>query len=157
MVESTPTGRAGDGRVPLSGALREPGPVSVAALRSMPQREVTVTFECRTSGLRRHHFSGPLLLEVLQAAGPRFDVGERKDRLRFLVSVLGRDGHRAVLSWGEIDPEFGNTAALLAVRMDRRDLDEEGPHLVVPGDRCGGRHISRVAEIKVCADDPLWP
>ncbi|WP_188193743.1 hypothetical protein [Nonomuraea sp. SYSU D8015] len=57
---------------------------------------------------------------------------------------------------GEIDPEFGNTAALLAVNMDCRDLDDEGPHLVVPGDRCGGRHISRIAEIKVSADDRLW-
>ncbi|MDP9868093.1 MULTISPECIES: hypothetical protein [Streptosporangium] len=155
-MESTSTDRAVDGRVPLSGALREPAWLSVAALRLMPQRELTVSFECRTSGLRRHYFSGPLLLEVLRAAGPLFDADERKDRLRFLVSVLGHDGHRAVLSWGEIDPEFGNTAALLAVSMDCRDLDEEGPHLVVPGDRCGGRHISRIAEIKVCADDRLW-
>ncbi|WP_214324917.1 hypothetical protein [Nonomuraea sediminis] len=122
----------------------------------MPQRETTVTFECRTSGLRRHHFSGPLLVDVLQAAGPLFDPGDRRDRLRFLISVLGRDGHRAVLSWGEIDPEFGNTPALLAVVMDCRTLDDEGPHLVMPGDRCGARHISQVTDIRVRADDRLW-
>ncbi|MFC7582828.1 molybdopterin-dependent oxidoreductase [Nonomuraea antimicrobica] len=140
----------------LSGEVRTPAALSVAALRSMPQRETIVTFECRSSGLRRHHFSGPLLMDVLQAAGPLFDPAERKDRLRFLVSVLGRDGHRAVLSWGELDPEFGNAAALLAVAMDCRDLDEQGPHLVVPGDRCGARHVSGVAKIRVCADDRLW-
>jgi hypothetical protein len=117
---------------------------------------MTVSFECRSSGPRRHHFTGPLLIDVLQAAEPLFDPAERKDRLRFVIAVLGRDGHRVVLSWGEIDPEFGNTAALLAVGMDCRDLDEEGPHLVMPGDRCGARHISRVTDIRVCADDRLW-
>ncbi|WP_219469196.1 hypothetical protein [Nonomuraea rhizosphaerae] len=140
----------------LSGDVRTPALLSVATLRSMPQRETTVSFECRTSGLRRHYFGGPLLLDVLRAAEPLFDPGERKDRLRFLVSVLGRDGHHAVLSWGEIDPEFGDTPALLAVAMDCRDLDDEGPHLVMPGDRCGGRHISQVTDIRVWADDRLW-
>ncbi|MFD1538980.1 hypothetical protein [Nonomuraea guangzhouensis] len=140
----------------LSGEVRAPTWLSVATLRSMPQRETTVSFECRTFGLRRHHFSGALLIDVLRSAEPLFDPDERKDRLRFLISVLGRDGHRAVLSWGEIDPEFGNTPALLAVSMDCRDLDDQGPHLVVPGDRCGARHISQIAEIRLCADDRLW-
>jgi hypothetical protein len=121
----------------------------------MPQRETTVSFECRTSGLRRHHFSGVLLIDVLRSAEPLFDPDERKDWLRFLISVLGRNGHRAVLSWGEIDPEFGNAPALLAVSMDCRDLDDQGPHLVVPGDRCGARHISQIAEIRLSADDRL--
>lgn len=142
--------------VSLTGEVREPAWLSMAVLRSMPQRETTVSFECRTSGLRRHYFSGPLLIDVVGSAGPLFDPAERKDRLRFLIAVLGRDGHRTVLSWGEIDPEFGNTAALLAVSMDCRDLDGQGPHLVMPGDRCGARHISQVTDIRVCADDGLW-
>ncbi|MEU1725758.1 hypothetical protein [Nonomuraea sp. NPDC005692] len=128
----------------------------MAALRSMPQRETTVSFECRSSGPRRHYFAGPLLIDVLHAAGPLFDPAERKSRLRFLISVLGRDGHRAVLSWGELDPEFGNTPAMLAVGMDCRALDEQGPHLVLPGDRCGGRHVSGVTGIRVGVDDRLW-
>ncbi|MEV5407554.1 molybdopterin-dependent oxidoreductase [Thermopolyspora sp. NPDC052614] len=142
--------------VALTGEVREPTWLTMDTLRSMAQRETTVTFECRTSGLRRHHFRGPLLIDVLRAAGPLFDPGERKDRLRFMILVRGRDGHHAVVSWGEVDPEFGDIPALLAVSLDHRDLDEQGPHLVMPGDRCGGRHISQVTDIKVCADDPLW-
>ncbi|GII51744.1 hypothetical protein Pth03_01330 [Planotetraspora thailandica] len=115
-----------------------------------------MAFLCRTSGHRRHAFTGPLLLDVLRAAEPAFDADERKDRLRFLVSVLGRDGHRAVLSWGEIDPEFGHVPAVLGLHQDGRDLGDQAPHLVVPGDRCGGRHVSEVVEIRVFADDPLW-
>ncbi|MFC4592110.1 molybdopterin-binding protein [Sphaerisporangium corydalis] len=144
------------GRFRLLGDPRRPGGWSVPDLRAIPQREAEVTFACRTSGMRRHHFAGPLLVDVARAAEPTFDPSERKDRLRFLVSVLGADGHHAVLSWGEIDPEFGNVEALVGVRMDGRDLDEQGPHLVVPGDRCGGRQISRIVEIRVCADARLW-
>ncbi|MFC5829590.1 hypothetical protein [Nonomuraea insulae] len=155
-MQPTSTDLPTDGQVTLSGEVRLPAWLSVAMLRSMPQREMTVSFECRTSGARRHFFTGPLLIDVLRAAEPLFDPDERKDRLRFLISVLGRDGHRAVLSWGEIDPEFGNTAALLAVSMDCRPLDEQGPHLVMPGDRCGARHISQVTDVRVCADDRLW-
>ncbi|WP_371778639.1 hypothetical protein [Streptosporangium subroseum] len=144
------------GLVRLMGEVRIPAQLSVADLRVFPQREVEVGFACRTSGMRRHHFTGPLLVEVARAAGPIFDPSERKDRLRFLISVLGRDGHHTVLSWGEIDPEFGDTQVLLGLRMDGRDLDEQGPHLVVPGDRSGGRYISRIVEIRICADARLW-
>ncbi|MCC5578417.1 molybdopterin-dependent oxidoreductase [Microtetraspora sp. AC03309] len=140
----------------LSGDVRTPVVLTVAELRALPQREVVVSFECRTSGPRRHRFTGPLLIAVARAAQPFFDPSERKDRLRFLISVLGRDGHNAVLSWGEIDPEFGDTEALLAVSMDGAALDDQGPHLVVPGDRCGGRHISRIAEVRICASGRLW-
>ncbi|MER6173074.1 hypothetical protein [Streptosporangium sp. NPDC001681] len=147
--------RAG-GRLRLSGDLSLPGLLSMADLRALPQRTVEVGFACRTSGTRHHRFTGPLLLDVARAAGPVFDASERKDRLRFLVSVLGRDGHHAVLSWGEIDPEFGDVPVLVGVRMDDDDLDARGPHLVVPGDRCGGRHISEVVEIRICADARLW-
>ncbi|WP_214109243.1 hypothetical protein [Acrocarpospora catenulata] len=141
------------GTVRLDGDVRVRSSISVADLRSLPQHDVEVSFLCRTSGVRRHRFTGPLLVEVVRAAEPDFDPA---DRLRFLVSVLGRDGHHAVLSWGEIDPEFAGVAAVLGTTMDGSVLDEQGPHLVVPGDRCGGRHISRVTEIRVWSDDLLW-
>ncbi|GIH25782.1 molybdopterin-binding oxidoreductase [Acrocarpospora phusangensis] len=137
------------GRMRLTGDVRAPASLAVADLRELPQRETAVSFECSTSGLRRHRFAGPLLIDVVHAAQPLFEAGERKDRLRFLVSVFGADGHHAVLSWGEIDPEFGNTQVLLGVSMDGRALDEQGPHLVVPGDRCGARNISGIAEIQL--------
>jgi hypothetical protein len=144
------------GLVRLAGDVRVPGFVSAADLRLMPHRTAEVSFSCRGPGLRRHHFAGPLLIDVVRAVEPLFDPGERRDRLRFLLSIRGRDGHRAVLSWGEIDPEFGAVSALLGVWMDGRDLGADAPHLVVPGDRCGSRHVSRVAEIRVWADDRLW-
>ncbi|WP_336203735.1 hypothetical protein [Nonomuraea sp. LPB2021202275-12-8] len=69
-MEPTPIELGTNGLVCLTGEVREPVWLSMAVLRSMPQREMTVSFECRASGLRRHCFSEP-----------RVDPGERKDRL----------------------------------------------------------------------------
>jgi hypothetical protein len=82
-------------------------------------------------------------------AEPVFVAGDRRDRVRFLISLRGGDGHRVVLSWAEIDPEFGNQPVLLGVSRVGAALDDEGPQLVVPSDVCGARNISRVTELLV--------
>ncbi|NEE27303.1 molybdopterin-dependent oxidoreductase, partial [Streptomyces sp. SID7982] len=66
-----------------------------------------------------------------------FDARRRKDRSRFLLAVTGGDGHHAVLSWAEIDADFGDAPVLLATRMDGRPLEPDGSQLVMPRDRCG--------------------
>lgn len=124
----------------------------MAALRALPRHEREVTFLCRRSGPRRHRFVGPLLLDVATAARPAFTSGDRKDRLRFLLSLRGGDGHRTVLTWGEIDPEFGGLPVLIGFGRDGRDLDAEGPHLVVPGDRCGARSVGGLTDLRVYTD-----
>jgi hypothetical protein len=123
--------------------------LTVPGLRALPQRTIEAAFGCRRVGAQRHLFQAVPLLEVAIAAGPRFDPDLAKDRLRYLLAVTGRDGHRAVFSWGEIDPRYGAGEALLATSMDGVPLDEDGPHLVVPRDVAGGRCVSRVASIWV--------
>ena len=59
------------------------------------------------------------LHDVLMDAGPGFDAARRKDRLRFLIAVRGADGHHALLSWAEIDPDFGRAPVLLVVPLGR--------------------------------------
>lgn len=63
---------------------------------------------------------------MLSAAEPRFDPARRKDRLRFLIAVHGRDDHHALLSWAEIDPDFGRAPVLLVVTLDDTPLDRAG-------------------------------
>ncbi|MEU6814325.1 molybdopterin-dependent oxidoreductase [Streptomyces sp. NPDC046860] len=133
----------------MTGDLVRPTRLTVPDLHEWPQFRVDVSFECATSGTQRHRFSGPRLYHVLRDAGPEFDPVRRKDRLRFLISVTGADGHRAVLSWAEIDPDFADAPVLLAVAMDGAPLDAAGPQLVLPQDRCGGRHISGITAIRV--------
>ncbi|MEV7319488.1 molybdopterin-dependent oxidoreductase [Streptomyces sp. NPDC093970] len=133
----------------LTGDLARPSRLTVSDLLGRPQHRVRVSFECATSGVQRHDFSGPLLYDVLSAAGPDFDPARRKDRLRFLIAVTGADGHHTLLSWAEIDPDFGHAPVLLGVSIDGTPLDLAGPQLVLPQDRCGARHVSGITEIRV--------
>ncbi|XHM92712.1 molybdopterin-dependent oxidoreductase [Peterkaempfera sp. SMS 1(5)a] len=135
-------------RMELTGDLARPVRLTVPDLCAWPQHRIRVSFECATSGIQHHHFQGPLLHDVLSDAGPGFDPARRKDRLRFLIAVTGADGHRALLSWGEIDPDFGRAQVLLAARADGTPLDRLGPQLVLPQDRCGARHISGITAIR---------
>jgi DMSO/TMAO reductase YedYZ molybdopterin-dependent catalytic subunit len=132
----------------LSGEVHHPVELTVADLRrSWEQHRAEVVFDCATSGPRHHTFQGPLLREVVAAAGPAFNAALRKDRSRFLLAVTGGDGHGTVLSWAEIDADFGNAPILLAVAIDGRGLDAEGSELVVPTDRCGARYVSAITSV----------
>ncbi|WP_406494212.1 hypothetical protein OG936_10910 [Streptomyces sp. NBC_00846] len=133
----------------LVGDLIRPARLTVPDLLAWPQREADVSFECATSGIRHHRFTGPLLHDVLSGAGPVFDPARRKDRLRFLIAVFGADGHHVLLSWAEIDPDFGRAPVLLAATIDGTSLDRAGAQLVLPQDRCGARHISGINAIRV--------
>ncbi|MFI6347436.1 molybdopterin-dependent oxidoreductase [Streptomyces sp. NPDC050560] len=154
----TATGRATGpaARLVLSGDLVRPAELTVPDLLCWPQHAAEVSFECATSGTQRHRFAGPLLHDVLADAGPGFDPARRKDRLRFLIAVCGTDGHRALLSWAEIDPDFGRAPVLLAVSIDGAGLDRAGPQLVLPQDRCGARHISAIRTIRVDGGYTPW-
>jgi hypothetical protein len=143
------------GPVVRVGGAPEPGcRLTMADLRALPQQEAPVVYSCRRSGPRHHVFGGPLLWDALALAGPGLGRAERKTRARLLISLCGEDGHQAVLSWAEIDPEFGGQAVLLAIVRDGAALDAEGPQLVVPGDRCGARNVSGVTDLRVRADPP---
>ena len=126
----------------LHGDLDQPTELTVEQLRRLPAPRAQVTFDCRTSGAQHHEFEGPKLWDVLRAAGSRAELATRKGRLRHLLTVTGADGHAALLSWAEIDPDFGGQRILLATSIDGRPLDEDGPQLVAPGDSCGARYIS---------------
>jgi DMSO/TMAO reductase YedYZ molybdopterin-dependent catalytic subunit len=148
--EDTPR-TLGAGCVRVVGEVRRPRTFAMDDLLALPQREAEISFLCRKSGVRRHRFTGPLLLDVVAGAEPAFVPDERKDRLRFVISLRAADRHRVVLAWAEIDPEFGNGAVLLGVTRDGRALPS-GPQLVVPGDMCGARNVSDVVEMRVYTD-----
>ncbi|MCF3121813.1 molybdopterin-dependent oxidoreductase [Streptomyces arenae] len=124
-------------------------PTSHGVRRRRPAQEAEVAFACATSEPRRHTFRGPLLREVIVAAGPGFDPARRKDRSRFLLEVTGEDGHATVLPWAEIDEDFGNARVLLAAELDGRELDDLGCQSVVPTDHRGARCISGIRRIRL--------
>ncbi|MDH6120847.1 hypothetical protein ABH930_005000 [Kitasatospora sp. GAS204A] len=135
--------------VRFHGRLDEPVELTVAQLRDLPAHQVQVSFDCLTEGEQRHGFEGPKLWDVLRAARPQVDLTGRKQRLGFVLTVKGADGHHVVLSWAEIDPDFGGHQVLLATSVDGAPLDATGPQLVVPTDHCGARYVSGITEVWV--------
>lgn len=99
------------------------------------------------SGAEQHTFTGPLLLDVLTAAAPKFDPAVHNDALGFVIVVTGTDGYRVAVSWGEFDPGFAGNQVQLAYQQD--DATLERPRLVVPEDTKGGRYVSDVASVTV--------
>nr|WP_042421583.1 molybdopterin-dependent oxidoreductase [Streptacidiphilus anmyonensis] len=133
----------------MTGDLRRPRQLTAADLRAWMEHTARADFACATSGTQQHTFAGPLLYDVLRDAEPRFAPTARKERARFLVCVRGADGHRALLSWAEIDPEFSAFPVLLAMTVDGVRMDRQGPQLVVPQDHCGTRYIQHVVAVHV--------
>jgi hypothetical protein len=123
--------------------------LSVADLAAMPgQRRVEVTFHAGSS-TEDHVYTGPLLLDVVTLAAPRFDPTIKNDRLRRYISVTASDAYQALVAYGEIDSRFENKQVLLAVTQDGASLAGEGPRLVVPGDAAGGRYVTGVVQVRI--------
>jgi len=135
--------------VRIHGHVAEPLELTVQHLRRLPEQRVTVSFDCLKEGPQFHDFEGPTLWDVLRTIGPSPDYAARKQRSRLLLTVTGSDEHCAVLSWGEVDPEFGGQRILLATSIDGLPLDSAGPQLVVPADVCGARYISGIRAVWV--------
>ncbi|WP_243638855.1 hypothetical protein [Streptacidiphilus pinicola] len=137
------------GVIEMTGDLRRPRRLTAPELRAWTEHATRADFACATSGTQRHSFAGPLLYDVLRDAEPDFHPTARKDRARFLICVRGADGHRALLSWAEIDPEFSAFPVLLATSVDGVPTAPRGPQLVVPQDHCGTRFIQHVVSVHV--------
>ncbi|CAJ60816.1 MULTISPECIES: hypothetical protein [Frankia] len=135
------------GRVVLLGRIAHPVLLTVADLAAKyPQHTQTVSFQSG-AGPQTHTYTGPLLYDVLQAAKPALRSDVKNDALRYAAVVHASDGYESVVSWGEIDPGFANTEALLAVTQDGVSLAKEGPRLTAPGDTKGGRYVSGVTAV----------
>ena len=132
----------------VSGKVATPLRLHVDALRAYPLHEVDVTFQAGAA-TQSHHYKGALLTDVLASAAPTYDPAVKNDSLRFFAKAVGSDGYAAIVSFGEIDPNFGANQVLLAYDEDGTDLCAAGPRLVVPGDVKGGRYVSNVVNVHV--------
>jgi hypothetical protein len=136
----------------VDGDVNNPLTLTTADLAKLPQHKLRVKF-FSGSKLERHTYRGPFLYDVVNQAQPDFDPDIKNDKLRFYVAATGADGYAAIVSWGEIDPDFAGRKILLAVSEDGRSLATDGPRLVTPRDRRGGRYVSNVIRIRVGDSD----
>jgi hypothetical protein len=134
------------GQLRVDGAVDRPVTLSIAQLAAMPGRTVAVRFGTE-HGSQQHTETGVTLRDLVDRAGPALTPGRKHDVLSFGVLVVGSDGYRTLLSYGEISPAAGNRDALLATSEDGHPL--AAPRLVLPGDVQGARYVSGVVELDV--------
>jgi hypothetical protein len=140
------TAQAGAGSFRICGLVSQPQIVPFIKLASLPQQTLQVSFTAGTA-TQTHTEQGPLLTDVLALAGPKFNSQIKNHQLRFYVQATGSDGYAALVSYGEIDPGFGNKKVILSISEDGHFLTSTGPRLIVPGDIKGGRYVSGVVAI----------
>lgn len=135
----------------VDGQVLNPITLTVEDLRSdFSSQTVEVTYQSGDNAVSTTFTGVPLWL-ILSAAQPNLNADVPNDRLSTFIVVTATDHYQAVISWGELDPEFGNQPILVAYEENGGPIgDEEGPmRLVVPGDGRGGRYVSGVVNISL--------
>jgi hypothetical protein len=141
-----PSPHSCSGGAVISGNVAHPGCASAASLARLPKRTITVTF-ASDAGSQTHTFSGPLLIDVVNAARPRFPSTVKNVQLRYAVLATATDDYQATVAWGELDPKIEGKQVLLALSQDGKALPM--PRLAVPGDKAGGRYVSNVVTLRL--------
>ena len=131
----------------IDGKVKHPQRLSLDALRRLPAERVDVSFQT-SHGMEKASYTGVLLWRLLDEAGG-LDDAARGAELRHTINITGRDGYVVVVSTGEIAPDFGGRAAMIAYERDGEELGEKGLRAVMPGDKRGGRYVRDVVEIEV--------
>jgi molybdate transport system substrate-binding protein len=140
-----------DGALHIGGQVLNPLALSVDDLKkNFTSRTIAVTYKNGDQTVQTS-FTGALLWDVLNAAQPNLNADVKNDKLSTFIVATGADGYQLVISWGEIDPEFGNQPALIAYAEKGNALDDKsGPFLlVVPSDARGGRYVSQLVDLSL--------
>lgn len=130
--------------VQLTGIGPQPITLTADALKGLPVVEMDVTFQT-SKGPSSGHYKGVLLWEILKA-NKAFEGAEHNAELRRTFEVKGRDDYSVAFSIGEIHPDFGNAAMILADQVDGKPF-EDGYRIIVPGDKRGARNVREVVSI----------
>jgi len=129
----------------LEGKVKQPQHWTLDDLRKMPAEHVEVTY-LTERGEVKASFTGVLLWSLVEAAGG-IDDAAKGAAVRHAIRITATDGYVVVTSTGEIDPDFGGKAALVAYERDGKPLTDF--RIVMPGDKHGGRNAHDVMTIAI--------
>ena len=137
-------GEAPASTIAVSGMVDHPQTLTMAALQALPKQTVSVGY-MTGRGEQKGTFTGAHLWDVLKMVAVK-DEG-RNSQLKRAIWIEGSDGYSIVVSYSELDPDYGNHDMLIAYR--REDAPQSGYRLIVPSDKHGGRYVSGIAKIEV--------
>ena len=130
-----------------------PATYTLPTLEALPPITQTVTF---TSGgvAQSHTYTGASLWGIVNGAGIINNPNVNNDVLNKYVLATGSDGYKAVFSLGELNPNFGNEANLVAYAETiggvSAPLGADGfARVTAPGDTKGGRYVSNLTNLDV--------
>ena len=132
--------------VTIDGQVQHPHRWAASDLKAQAGVQADVTYQ---SGKGEEHarFVGVPLWRLLSEAALVEDGKGKNPSNRHIVVATGGDDYSAILSFGEIDPEFEGKAVLVAYERDGVPLPDL--QLVVPGDKRGGRYVHDLVHIEV--------
>jgi hypothetical protein len=130
-----------------------PGTYTFSSLNALPQQTQTVSYLSGSTPVTAT-YSGPSLYSVIESAGWPSLPGVNNSTLRDVVVATGSDGYRVVYSNGELNPNFGNKPAIIAINQTvggtSTPLGADGfARTTAPGDIRGGRYVSNLASLNV--------
>ncbi len=153
----TPTtpGTQSPGKLVITGTVKAALTLDIDALKTRKAQSLSVKF-AEDNGTT-HAYKGPLVLDLLKEVGGEGNAG-RDLPIRYVIAT-GANGQKAVLSWGEIDPIFAGTKAIVAYEQDGAELKgEQSPgRLVIPSDKSGARSLYSLTQLEVRAVSPITP
>lgn len=117
------------------------------SLAALPQLSMDVSF-MTSKGEQKGRYEGVLLWDVLKQAKLLEGIDHNAE-LKRTFEVTGSDGYVIAFSIGEFAPDFGNTPAMIALKVDEKPLAATNLRLIVPGDKRGARNVRDVASITV--------
>ncbi len=154
LPEPGPTGPGGiSPQATLSGAVADPTIITPETLCKLNQSTTETATYLAGGTPVTDTYTGVSLWTLIQDAGLLTDPSVKNDLLGFVVVATGSDGYRAIISLGEIAPNFGNQPDLVAYKDTGGQLGPGGSdgalRLIVPGDVAGGRYVSNLVSLQV--------
>jgi DMSO/TMAO reductase YedYZ molybdopterin-dependent catalytic subunit len=129
----------------LNGKVKQPRYWTLDDLRKMPAQRANVSY-LTERGAVSASFTGVSLWSLIEMAGG-IDDQARGAAVRHAIRIAATDGYIVVTSTGEISPDFGGKAALVAYERDGKPLDDF--RIVMPGDKRGGRNVRDIVTITI--------
>ncbi|VCU68246.1 Oxidoreductase molybdopterin binding domain protein [Pigmentiphaga humi] len=140
--------------ISLGGDLEHAASFTVDDLKTRTAVTQTVTYTSG-NGSQTRTYTGANLWSLLEDAGIKTDPAYKNDVLRKYIVVGSSDGYRVVFSAGELKPDMGNRASIVAYAETRDGKsgplsDTDGPFRVTsPGDVKGGRYASMATSVEL--------
>jgi hypothetical protein len=149
-LAATPVRAASAPTVVVTGTVTAPRSYTVGELALLPQTTVQVSEPWLHA--RTPHSDQGVLLESLVLLSQPILPAAKNALLRVTATVGSTEGRRVTFALGELDSNFGNHPALLALSQDGIRL--ERPRLVVSGDSLPIRDERGVAKVVVRVVNP---